>query len=374
MDSITLRRKLHSAPELSFKEELTASTIEAALSEAGITHSRVATTGVLARIEGRGDLKRAVVLRADIDALPIEEQTSLEFASQNSGVMHACGHDMHAAILYGALCALKEQPTFEGTIFGLFQPGEECNPGGASLVLSEEPFAEYDVVAVVGEHVDSRLEVGEIGVRAGQFMASSDELRFTINGRGGHAARRSELKDPVAAMAELITALLSLNSADVVLSLGRVEALGATNVIPHIATLEGTLRTFNEKERRHIKDQIALYVENIATKHNLEIENNLSQGFPSVVNDEALTAKAQVVAQQLCHVVPFERLNTSEDFGFYSVRYPSLFYRLGVGRKAGAPHTSTFSPNEAAIPLGVELMKALALNFIGNEKEERQER
>ncbi len=371
MDSITLRRTLHSAPELSYREEQSALTIEEALSEAGITHSRVAKTGVLARIEGQGNLKRAVVLRADIDALPIEEQTQLEFASKNSGVMHACGHDMHAAMLFGALTYLSKSPSFEGTIFGLFQPGEECNPGGASLVLAEEPFAEYDVVAVVGQHVDSRIEVGEIGVRAGQFMASSDELRFTINGRGGHAARRDELCDPVAAMAELITSLLSLNSADVVLSIGRVEALGATNVIPNSATLEGTLRTFNEKERRHIKDQIALYAESIASKHNLAIENNLSQGYPSVVNDMELTAKAESVAQQICRIIPFERLTTSEDFGFYSSRYPSLFYRIGVGRAAGAPHTSTFNPDEAALPLGIELMKALALKFIENEKEER---
>ncbi len=371
MDSITLRRTLHSAPELSFKEEQTALTIEAALTEVGIPHSRISGTGVLARIEGQGELKRAVVLRADIDALPIEEQNEVEFASKNKGVMHACGHDMHAAILYGAICKLSQNPTFEGTIFGLFQPGEECNPGGASLVLKEEPFAGYDIKAIVGEHVDSRLEVGEVGMHAGQFMASSDEIRFAVNGRGGHAARRTELADPVAAMAELVTSLLSLNSADVVLSIGRVEALGTTNVIPHSVTLEGTLRTFKESERRHIKDQIALYCESVAAKHNLEIVCNISQGYPSVMNNDELTAMAEQVAEGICRVVPFQRLNTSEDFGFYCQRYPSLFYRLGVGTNAGAPHTSTFSPDEAAIHYGIELMQALAIKFLEDEKEKR---
>ena len=139
--AIEFRRELHRHPELSFEEEQTAQYIEKCLSEAGISHSRIAETGVLAKIEGKGDLSKAVVLRADIDALPIEEQTDLEYASENKGVMHACGHDIHAAVLYGVLLRLAEKRDFEGTIFGLFQPGEECNPGGASKVLQEEPFA-----------------------------------------------------------------------------------------------------------------------------------------------------------------------------------------------------------------------------------------
>ena len=153
--AIEFRRHLHRHPELSFEEVHTAEYIEQCLDEAGISHSRIAETGVLAKIEGKGDLSKAVVLRADIDALPIEEQTALEYASENEGVMHACGHDIHAAVLYGVLLHLAEKPDFEGTIFGLFQPGEECNPGGASKVLAEKPFEGYDVVAVVGEQSDS---------------------------------------------------------------------------------------------------------------------------------------------------------------------------------------------------------------------------
>ena len=173
---IEFRRHLHRNPELSFNEVQTAQYIEKCLTEAGISHYRIAKTGVLAKIEGRGDLSKAVVLRADIDALPIEEQTGLEYASQNCGVMHACGHDIHAAVLYGVLLRLAEHPDFEGTIFGIFQPGEECNPGGASKVLAEKPFEGYNVVAVIGEHTDSGLEVGELGFCKGEFIVRA-ELR-----------------------------------------------------------------------------------------------------------------------------------------------------------------------------------------------------
>ncbi len=368
MDAITLRRALHSHPELSFCEHQSAATIEQALESEGIPHRRVATTGIIATIEGRGDLTRAVVLRADIDALPVKELTELDYTSTNDGVMHACGHDMHAGMLFGALKELNHDRNFEGTIIGVFQPGEECNPGGASLVIKEEPFAAYNIQAVIGQHVDATIEVGEIGLRAGQFMAASDELRFTINGKGGHAARRAELKDPVVAMAEFITALTQFNSDTVVLSIGKVEAPGATNVIPHSVKLEGTLRTFDESERKQIKEQIQTVADKISARHNLAIECDINHGYPSVLNDNALTAIAKEIMESRCKIIPFDRLTTAEDFGFYSQRYPSLFYRLGVGAESGKSHTATFSPSEEAIPLGVELLKALALRILKDEK------
>ena len=368
MDSITLRRALHKHPELSFCEHQTATTIEQALDSEGIPHRRVATTGIIATIEGRGDLSRAVVLRADIDALPIKELTELDYASINDGVMHACGHDMHTGMLFGALKKLNKERDFEGTIIGVFQPGEECNPGGASLVLNEEPFASYKVQAVIGQHVDATIEVGEVGLRAGQFMAASDELRFTINGRGGHAARRAELKDPVVAMAEFITSLTEFNSETVVLSIGKVEALGATNVIPHSVKLEGTLRTFDEQERQQIKEQIQRVADIVSARHGLTIECDINHGYPSVVNDNHLAIISGEVMASRCKVIPFDRLTTAEDFGFYTQCYPSLFYRLGVGTEAGKSHTATFNPNEEAMPLGVELLKSLALRILKDEK------
>ena len=163
MEPVEFRRRLHAHPELSFKEHDTAAFIEQQLDELGIEHRRIASTGVVARIKGRktpeGD-RRAAVLRADIDALPVTERNDCEWRSQNEGVMHACGHDMHAAVLFGVLKTFAEAPDFRGTLFGLFQPGEECNPGGASLVLAEKPFEGYDVRAVVGEHVEPQLESG----------------------------------------------------------------------------------------------------------------------------------------------------------------------------------------------------------------------
>ncbi len=369
MDPITFRRHIHSYPELSFCEHGTVKFIGEALSEAGIEFRAIASTGLLAKIEGRGNLTRAVVLRADIDALPVEEKTGVEFASVNPGVMHACGHDMHAAMLYGTLCELNRTRDFEGTIFGIFQPGEECNPGGASLVLAEEPFEGYDVVAVVGQHVDATLDVGKVGFRVGKFMASGDELRFEVRGVGGHAAMRERLKDPVAATAELITSLLALNHADRVLSIGRIEADGATNVIPHTVKLEGTLRTFNEAERAETKAQIRKIAEVYSDRHELDIVVDINDGYPCVVNDEHLTNEAAKVAAQICSVEWLQRRATAEDFGYYCTRYPSLFFRLGVGRDAGAPHTSNFCPSEGAITVGIELMRALALRFMDYEKE-----
>ncbi len=372
MDPITFRRHIHSHAELSFEEHATARFIGEALRQQGITFSPIAKTGILAKIEGRDSSNgRAVVLRADIDALPIEEQTGVEFASQNRGVMHACGHDMHAAMLFGALCELNRSREFEGTIFGLFQPGEECNPGGASMVLAEEPFEGYEVLAVVGQHVDAMLEVGEVGFRAGKFMASGDELRFSVCGVGGHAAFRERLKDPVAAMAQTVTALLALNHSDRVLSIGRIEADGATNVVPSVVKIEGTLRTFDEQERRATKQEIRERAAQIAAQHNLDIVVDINDGYPCVVCDEALTRAAAEVAAQNYDVKWLERRATAEDFGYYCTRYPSLFYRVGVGSEAGAAHTSTFCPSEGAITVGIELMRALALRFLDYEKEEK---
>ncbi len=189
-----LRRHLHRYPELSFEEEATSAYISRALTQEGISHRPIAKTGILAKIEGHGDLRRAVVLRADIDALPVTEQTGLPYSSENEGVMHACGHDIHAGSLYGTLCVLNETKDFDGTIFGIFQPGEERNPGGASYVLAEDPFKDYNVVAVIGQHVEGQFEVGRLGFREGKYMASSDEIRFTVRGTGGHGAMRHRLK------------------------------------------------------------------------------------------------------------------------------------------------------------------------------------
>ncbi|MEG1672721.1 MAG: M20 family metallopeptidase [Alistipes sp.] len=365
MTPIEFRRHLHAHPELSFEEYATASFIEKQLAAAAIPFRRIATTGVLATIEGRGNLRRAVVLRADIDALPITEQAEVAWRSQNEGVMHACGHDMHAAVLFGVLLRMAATRDFEGTLFGLFQPGEECNPGGASLVLAEKPFEKYNIQAVIGEHVEPKFEVGKFGFRIGKYMAANDELRFTVQGTGGHAALRNELHDPVAVAAKLITHLLVFNTEECVLSIGKVEAAGATNVIPDSVYMEGTLRTFNEQHRIKIKQQIAAGAVQIDKLHGTHTLVDINQGYPCVVNDTALTQQAIILAAKLelgVEMLPLR--TTAEDFGHYCTIYPSLFYRLGVGIAAGRTHTAVFNPDEGAINIGIGFMHALALKIL----------
>ncbi len=363
---IEFRRELHSNPELSFQEFETAKYIEEALDELKIEHRRIAKTGILAKIEGHGDLTNAVVLRADIDALPITEQTGLEYCSKNSGVMHACGHDIHAAVLFGVLQTVVGQSDFEGTLFAIFQPGEECNPGGASLVLAEKPFEGYNVKAIIGEHAEPLLDVGTLGFRSGQYMAASDELRFTVNGVGGHGAMRQQVKDPVLAATEFASRLIGLNREDCVLSIGKIIAEGATNVIPDSVYMEGTLRTFDEQERKIIKGRIQYIATEISQRVGTTIDINISKGYPSVVNNEVLTSIAVDLAKRGEHNIKMLPLRTTaEDFGFYGLQFPALFYRLGVGCDRGNPHTSTYNPDEGAIEVGVEFMRTLALHILG---------
>lgn len=359
------RRHLHRHPELSFLEHDTQRFIAERLDALGIEYRPVAGTGLLARIEGRGGSGDAVVLRADIDALPIRETAHVAWRSENREVMHACGHDVHAAVLYGVLQRMAASPDFRGTLFGLFQPGEECNPGGASSVLAEDPFAGYDVKAVVGQHVEPQLEVGVLGFRAGQYMAANDELRFTVRGRGGHAALRAQVDDTVSAAADLTLRLTALNGPGRVVSVGRIEAPGATNVIPDQVRMEGTMRTFDKALREQTRALVCDLAGQVARQYGLAVVPDITPGYPCVCNDEGLTLRATDLADQLgIPWEPLEQRTTAEDFGYYGQLYPALFYRLGVGAAAGKPHTSDFNPDERAIGFGIGFMHELALNLL----------
>ena len=297
--TVAFRRRIHQYPELSFAEHETARYIAEQLIEEGISVRPIAETGILAKIEGKGDLSRCVVLRADMDALPVTEQTGLPFASCHEGVMHACGHDMHTACLLGAMIMLnRHKEEIEGTIFGLFQPGEEVCPGGASLVLAEDPFADYQVIAVVGEHVGAEIPLGQLGFRPGKYMASGDEVRLTVKGKGGHGALPHNLNDPVVAAAALITALQQIVSRNAdsrmptVLSFGRVIAEGATNVIPSEVHIEGTFRTMDEAWRAKGKQRIREISAGIAIAYGVEVDVDIADGYPCVVNDEQQIGRA----------------------------------------------------------------------------------
>jgi amidohydrolase len=279
--------------------------------------------------------------------------------------MHACGHDMHAAVLFGVLQEFARNRDFEGTLFGIFQPGEELNPGGAIKVLEENPFEGYDVSAVIGEHTDSRLEVGEIGICPGRFMASNDEIRLYINGRGGHAARRHEINDTVTAMADMVMRTTALNTPDGVVSIGRVIADGATNVIPDNVMAEGTMRTFSEELRERIYTHLHGNAKIVSEKYGVEVKVDINRGYPSVVNDMLLSYEAMIVASdEGITVRELQPMTTAEDFGHYTERYPSLFYRLGVGKSAGGSHTATFLPDEGAIAVGERMMRRIALHIL----------
>lgn len=366
MTTSEFRRKLHRHPELSFEEHATQRFIMEMLEEKGIRCMPVAGTGVMALIEGRrGNCRRAVVLRADIDALPIEEASGVEFASQNPGVMHACGHDMHAAMLYGVLSSMSAHRDFEGTVIGLFQPGEECNPGGAVKVLDEGCFDSFDVEAVIGQHVDATLEVGEAGFCAGRFMASNDELRIRVCGRGGHAAWRSRLCDPVAALCRMVVRMNELNSAECVVSVGKLLSEGATNVIPDETYAEGTMRTFDEDVRRMTWESLRKAAAEIGDMYGVRIDVDINRGYPCVVNDVTLCYESMILAADEGFAVrEVQPRPTAEDFGYYTQRYPSLFYRLGVGHAAGRSHTPTFMPDERAMAAGERLMERIALHVL----------
>lgn len=381
IDLVATYHDLHAHPELSFEEWQTAERISLRLRGEGIEHRSIAKTGILAKIEGKAEganLRRAIILRADIDALPIREENTTPHTSEREGVMHACGHDMHTTILLGTLGWLNRHREELGcTIFGLFQPGEELNPGGAKLVLDEEPFKGYEVVAVVGNHIEPTLPTGTIGICEGQYMAACDELHFTLIGKGGHAALREKIIDPILPTAHLIEALYAIpHSApegvgQTIISIGKIDAAGATNIVPDEVRLEGTMRTFDEAWRREIKMRVDAICQYIERDFGVTIHNDFGMGYPSVYNNPTLAQRAKAALGGMFDVVELGMRPTGEDFGYYTERYPSLFYRLGVGYngeefesgKAGSLHTPTLLPDTKAIGIGVVIMALLTLDI-----------
>lgn len=363
---IKWRRHIHQNAELSFEEHQTQKFIMDILRENGIECRAIAGTGVLAVINGTNpNPLNPMVLRADIDALPITETADIDFAC-TTGVMHACGHDMHASTLLGALVLLKDE-TFEGTLWGLFQPGEEVHPGGASIVLRDKAFEGVEPKFFAGLHCSPELETGVIGLCAGQFMASTDELHLKISGRGGHAAMPHLINDTVLASSAVIMSLHQITArrtnafTPTVISFGRIEAAGATNIIPSEVFIDGTFRTMDETWRAEVKKLIIQIAQDTAKAYGCTAEVEVRDGYPSVMNNDALTAKVERLAIEMFgaeRVQQIPRRMTAEDFGFYAARYPAVFFRLGTG--GGAPlHNSAFCPNEEALAYGISTMVAL---------------
>ena len=371
---VAIRRHLHQHPELSFCERNTAELVKKCLASKNIEfQSEIADTGVVATIKGKPSNK-TVALRADMDALPIHETTDLPYRSVNDGVMHACGHDAHTAMLLGTAFILNDlRDKFSGTIKLIFQSGEEKLPGGASLMIKEGVLDDVDLI--IGQHVYPDLPCGEVGFHAGPYMASSDEVNITVKGRGGHAAKPAERDNALLAAAKIVAKLSELYpencKSDVLLAFGSIVADGTYNVIPSEVNLKGTMRVFDEEKRKLLKDNILNVSKDIASEYGCEADVFIEQGYPSLKNDVKLTEKCAAFAKEILgedKVKDLPQLMTAEDFAWYSQKIPACFYRLGTsnpekGIKA-KQHTSNFNIDENAMRIGIETMTYITMNML----------
>ncbi len=379
-DVVATRRHLHSHPELSFHEVETSAFIAKKLDELGLTYERMADNGLVALIKGEKPSDQVVALRADMDALPILEANDVPYKSQNTGVMHACGHDAHTSSLLGTakiLTSLRSE--FGGTVKLIFQPAEEKLPGGASLMIKEGVLQNPTPQAVIGQHVMPFIDAGKVGFRAGKYMASADEIYVTVKGKGGHAAQPQQNIDPVLITAHILTALQQVVSrfADPktpsVLSFGKVIANGATNVIPNEVYLEGTFRTMDEAWRAEAHIKMKKLAEGIAESMGGSCDFNIMKGYPFLVNEEKLTASARGFAVEYLgkeNVLDLDIWMAAEDFAYYSQVADSCFYRLGTRNESrgitSSVHTPTFDVEESALQLSTGLMAYLAVKQLGN--------
>lgn len=380
-DTVACRRHLHAHPELSFEEVETGKFVAAQLSALGVEHKHgVAENGVVALIKGKNPKKRTIALRADMDALPIQEANNVPYKSQNDGVMHACGHDVHTSSLLGTVRILNElRGEFEGTIKCIFQPGEERLPGGASLMIKAGVLENPRPTSIFGQHVHPPLHAGMIGLKPGIYMASADEIYVTVKGRGGHGAMPQECIDPVVITAQIIVALQQLVSryADpavpTVLTFGKINSTGgATNIIPNEVKLVGTFRTMHEKWRMEAHKRMKKIAESIAKGYGAACVFQILKGYPVLFNHEELTKRTKKWAVEFLgksNVVDLPIRMTAEDFAYFSQAMPACFYRLGTGnpeRGITSPiHTETFDIDEAALETGMGLMAWLAIKELG---------
>ena len=375
---ISIRQHIHAHPELSYKEFETSNFIQKKLNEWKIPFEVMGTTGVVGLIKGKNPGKKTIALRADMDALPINEENKVNYTSLNPGVMHACGHDVHTTCLLGAARILMQtKDDWEGTIKLIFQPGEERNPGGASILIREGVLKDPTVDGILALHVHPGLPTGQLSFRSGMVMASADEIYITIKGKGGHAASPHLTTDTILISAHLIIALQQLVSRNndpfnpSVLSITAINGGNTTNVIPSEVKLLGTFRAMNEEWRFKAHDMIRKLAKEQVESMGGEIDINIDIGYPFVKNDEHLTFFSKKKAAEYAgeeNVFETELRMGAEDFAFYSHLVPACFFRLGVGNKAKGitsnVHTSTFNIDEDAIEIGMGVMSWLAVSAL----------
>lgn len=378
---VEARRHLHENPELSYEEHNTVRFVKEKLESFGISiREEVATTGLIAEIQGRNPGKKSIALRADMDALPITETSNVPYKSKVAGVMHACGHDVHTASLLGTakiLHSIRDQ--FEGTVRLLFQPGEEKTPGGASYMIRDGALKNPQPSGIIGQHVFPLLPVGKIGFREGMYMASCDEIYLKVIGKGGHAAAPDLAIDPILIASHIIIALQQVVSRNAsprqptVLSFGNIIGKGATNIIPNEVSIAGTFRAMNEEWRASALKKIKKMAESIAEGMGGKCEVEISKGYPYLENNPELTrrirsAAATYVGQE--NVVDIDITLAAEDFSYYSQVIPASFYRLGTANPAKGitsyVHTPTFDIDEDALKIGPGLMAWMAINELAH--------
>ena len=374
-DIIDVRRHLHQFPCLSFEEYETAGFIYALLDSWDIEHEFLTETGIVATIKGINPEKKTIALRADIDALPIQERNECQYKSTVDGVMHACGHDAHAAMLLGAAKILNQmKDDFEGTIKLIFQPGEEKLPGGASVMIEKGVLKDVDLI--IAQHVYPDLPCGEVGFHAGEFMASCDEINITIKGRGGHAAKIKERDNTTVAAAKILCAISELSSEfnkeerknPIIIAFGSFIADGTYNVIPDKVSLKGTMRTFSEDDRKSVKNKIKEICAEVDSSFNVETHLFIEEGYPVLINDVSLANSLKNKAIDFMgedKVKDIPQLMTAEDFAWYSHKTKACMYRIGTSNIekgiVSKQHTPTFDIDEDALEIGMGLMAWLAV-------------
>jgi hippurate hydrolase len=373
---IAVRRHLHAHPELSYEEYETSAFIQQQLKAYNIPFTVMATTGVVGIIEGRNPTSKVIALRADMDALPIVEENDVAYVSTKTGVMHACGHDVHTTCLLGAAKILSQtKDEWDGTIKLIFQPGEEKNPGGASYMIRDGVLENPAPQKIFALHVHPGMEVGTFSFRGGMVMASADEIYISIKAKGGHAAAPQFTADTILIASHLIISLQQIVSRNnnpfnpSVLSITSFQGGNTTNVIPSEVKLMGTFRAMDEEWRLKAHELIKKQTIELVAAMGAEASIHIDVGYPFVLNNEALCAAAHKNAALFAgdqQVSETELRMGAEDFAYYSHKIPACFFRLGAGNKtkgiSSGVHTPTFDIDEAAIEQGMGMMAWLAIN------------
>lgn len=373
------RRHLHQNPELSFLEFETSAFVKTRLDEIGIPWEPVADTGIIAYVKGEKSSDKVIALRADMDALPISESNQVSYVSRNEGVMHACGHDAHTASLLGTASILNSvKSQFGGTVVLIFQPGEEKLPGGASLIIKSGVLEKLKPSAIIAQHVSPMIPLGKIGIRKNKFMASMDEIKAVVRGKGGHGAQPHLNIDPVVITAHIISGLQQVVSrvADptipTVLSFGKVIANGAINIIPDEVYLEGTFRTLDETWRNKAHELIKKMAVTIAESMGGTCSFEITKGYPFLINEEQLTSSVQTISEEYIgkdNITEPDIWMAAEDFAMYSNVADSCYYLLGIRNEergiVSSLHTPGFDIDENALNLAPGLMAYIAVRRLG---------